>query len=403
MKATLLLLSTAALVTAGCNLGPHMESGVRYNNPTTPPAEAPRELTLEEAKALEAPSLPLYKVELLGRSISVEAAGAPEVKIEVDDNGAQAATVLIPLAEGRPRAICFANEHMRTFGATMRAFFSGILKDHPMRPSAQEFAIEGDSVHPLVRFDAVFTTPQKAAIPLQVVFAPMSTRSGMCVIEGMAFHKTLLRIAKEVLTPLADLEPPSVYSELKVIRMEGLPIGFEWDRYFDRGAKQLGYQSITGTFGLSREGLMFHDSFHEARIDDRGQLTRAETQSVDNRGKTASVLERTQKGAVYTRLVGGREHKADIAQMPTSNLEDARIYSKVAHGDKKTAVPTFPNRDGKIIPIMISREGERTLLLKYNDEVSRCELDENGSCTKKTSGSLVHERVSSQGTFPKLH
>lgn len=387
----------------GCEMGPHMESGVRYNNPSAPTAAAPRELTIAEAKALEAPVLPRHSIDLLGRPVSVEASGEPEVKVEVDDNGAQASTVIIPLAAGRPPAICFANEHMRTFGATMRVFFSGILKDHPMRPSAQEFSMEGDSSHPLIRFDAVFTTPQKAAIPLQVVFAPMSTRSGMCVIEGMAFHKTLLRIAKQVLTPLSDLEPASVYSELKVIRMEGTPIGFEWDRFFDRGGKQLGYQSITGTFGLSREGLIFHDSFHEARIDERGQLTRAETQAVDNRGKTASVLERTTKGATYTRYVGGREQKSDITQMPTSNLEDARIYKRVAQGEKKTATPTFPNGDGKIVPIMISREGERTLLLKYNEEVSRCELDENGCCTKKTSGNVVRERISTQGTFPKLH
>ncbi|MFO0664489.1 MAG: hypothetical protein U0174_11090 [Polyangiaceae bacterium] len=387
-------LALLCAITAGC--------AAQRPVPYAPEAPKAKRLTLEEARALDTTSLPTHKVDLLGHAISVEGIQQPQVKVELDDAGAQAATMIVPIAAGRPPVICFANEHFRSFGATMRVFFTGILKEHPMRVAAQELSLQGDAAHPLVRFDAVFTTEDKAAAPFQVVFAPLAARSAMCVLEGLAYHDTLLRISKEALFPLSDLEPKAVYAELKLIRMNKMPIGFEWSRLFDRGNGQYGYQSMSGTFGLAREGLLFHDSLHEARIDERGLLTRAETQTLDNNGKSASVLERTTKGGIYTRFVGGREQKTEIAQMPTSDLEDARIYRKVAKGDKKTATPTFPDGEGKILPIVVSREGEKTLLLKYKEEVTRCELDDDGRCSRKTSGDLVRERISTTGTFPKL-
>ena len=402
-SALLVLVSCAALGSAAC-------AGAA--------AAAGAPITYDDGKKRETEQLKPFKVTLAHSRDVIEVDALVEPKVTVDEEGGT--KVDITYAKDEPPLQCLVAPRFVTAGALLRNVANSLLSTS--KPKGYLIGVAGTPQAPSLSMKMLLEVPEDGKAVLvewKVALAYFGSGTVLCQTATVGYDGTLQRIFDKLRqSSFAKTKDAPVYADLSVAKKGDFVVGFEWTRAYAE-AGELRTVAYTSVFGMGTEGFLGVDQVIAETTSDKGELlvhihasdSRTSAQTLTIRSSTASDSKiRSSKGAVFELTIGEEEAKGSVDGLPTSVLQRANTLKRVAKGSPRPGVLRVTDvgggvASGNIVTIKdvaVTREGERSVILAESDGHMRCEVDDDGRCSKYSKGSLTFERLARFGQFPKV-
>lgn len=367
-------------------------------------------LTYDEGKKRETPKLSTYKVALVDTGETIEVESLWEPKVSADKEGGT--KIDLGYAKDEPELQCLVAARFVTAGALLRNVANSLLSTSKQK--GYEVHVGGSPKAPAISMNMLLEVPEDGKAVLvewKMALAYVGNGTVLCQTATVGYNATLKRMFDKVSQVSFKGQPDSpVYADLGIAKKGEFVVGFEWTRTYAEAA-ELRTVAYTSVFGMGAQGFLGVDQVIAETTSPKGEVL-LHVHASDSRENAQKLTLRAEpsasspKNGVFELANGDDETSGKTRGLPTSFFQNASTLRRIAKGAPKPGViRTTDVGTGSLVSIKdvpVTREAGRSVVLAESDGHARCEVDEDGRCTKYSKGSITIERIARFGQFPKV-
>lgn len=380
-----------------------------------PQQQAPQQFDLQAQVARELPA-PLPKRPVMAPDghfrTQVEAAG--EVKVEPREG---VTSVIIPLGTDSP-VQCYVYREAVDAGARVNAVVQAVAKELQLK-LVRPMDLQVVRGAPAMFFEVVYTAQTEAGTAAGQVKMMMHADNAapvLCMHDELGYAKSFQRVATDFARSLETAEPPTAprFNDVQAVRINDIPVGFEWRALYDADEGATMTETITAMFmPRSATDLLVQDTTVRELTDKGGQLQRLQYAKLENGEPQLQVgLTREKKGYAYEGEQDGKPLKGTFAApkggLLTETTSAPRVKKDLLEGTQKQL--TFHHYSPGVnpagpIPVVYAKvEGgaPRAVNITFSQMTLQAVLDANGFLEKGTlplgGATMVQQRLEASGT-----